>query len=206
MGIADVVKRIKKEISVLTGNKSRDRTYLSKKEYSGEEEAARQFEKAKQRLFDVNGWSDISGPESAGFQLFDQSGKALSKQRPSVGNYIKIDLPGPFPMMWVKVTDVKDQDNVAEFTVRPAHDPTEQKDKELEHFFEKQARSLFKVEKKGNMIIGYEIGKNEAINQEQPQAGDRTIANFLLSEGGWAGYQKLQWKLLTDYLVGVETY
>ena len=48
-----------------------------------------------------------------------------------------------------------------------------------------------------------EIGVNEAINNQDAEAGSKGLINTIVSEGGWAGFQKYQWKNLTDYLVGL---
>jgi hypothetical protein len=50
-------------------------------------------------------------------------------------------------------------------------------------------------------LFAFEIGKNEGINNQGEDAGDRKLINTLIAEGGWAGFQELQWKKLTDYLV-----
>jgi hypothetical protein len=65
----------------------------------------------------------------------------------------------------------------------------------------KEATSTFRVQRRGKSIYAYEIGKNEGINNEEEDAGNRKLINTLFAEGGWAGVQKLQWKKLTDYLV-----
>lgn len=50
-------------------------------------------------------------------------------------------------------------------------------------------------------IIAYEIGRTQGIYNKGREAGEREIVNILIAEGGWAGFQKLQWKKLTDYLI-----
>ena len=65
----------------------------------------------------------------------------------------------------------------------------------------KEATSKFKVERLLGSIHAYEIGVNEAINNKGEEAGNRKSINTLVAEGGWAGFQKLQWEKLTNYLV-----
>ncbi len=75
---------------------------------------------------------------------------------------------------------------------------------EIKHFFIKEASSTFRVERHGTLIKALEIGKNEGINNQGPEAGDRTVINTLIAEGGWALFQEMQWDKLTRYLVHLE--
>jgi hypothetical protein len=109
------------------------------------------------------------------------------------------------PDNWVVVTDVKEGENFAEFTVQPSYDPTKQRSEGVtDHFFQKDARSTFRVERKGNILIAEEIGLNEAINNEGEEAGSRKVVNTVIASGGWAGFQRYQWEVLTNYIVGEE--
>lgn len=76
-------------------------------------------------------------------------------------------------------------------------------DNDTDHFFTSAATSTFKVERKKETIYAYEIGKNEFINNKE-ESGGRGLINTLIAEGGWAGFQKLQWKKLTNYLVHLD--
>lgn len=203
--IKKIVEEVKEEGKVIAGEKSKDKLYSSEKDFGNEELAKKALEFAKKRLFDVNTWTDISGFATATFALYNLRGEAITAKKPVIGDYLKILLPGPFPENWVRVTDIKEGSDFAEFTVHPSIDPTKEvQDKAIEHFFHKEASSTFKVERKGSKIFGYEIGKNEGINNEGKEAGDRPVLNTLISEGGWAFFQELQWKSLTDYLVNIE--
>jgi hypothetical protein len=207
MSLADEAARslraLKEEAKVLKGEKGKNKTYSSSKEFKDELSAKMEFQKSKEKLFDVNGWSHIPGIANAGFELYSGEGKPLSRLRVQKGDFIKIDLAGPVPLYWVRVTDLQEEENKAEFTVQPTYDPTEADDKTVtDHFFHDQARSIFRVERIGRQITGMEIGLNEAINNQDAQAGEKGLINTLVSEGGWALFQEHQWKNLTDYLVG----
>ncbi|HYG38321.1 MAG TPA: hypothetical protein VD908_06875 [Cytophagales bacterium] len=209
MGLIDKIKagfnEIRKEGEVVSGDRGKDTFYSSEKQYSDEISAKREFIKAKDRLFDVNAWSKIPAIINSSFSLYDANGFPIAKKHAESGDFIKIVLPGPLPENWVKIIDLKEGENNAEFTVQPSPDPTMSKDKSVvEHFFHGESISIFKVERKGLEIIASETGKNEKINNEGKEAGDRKVINTLVSEGGWAGFQKYQWKNLTDYLVGIE--
>jgi len=52
------------------------------------------------------------------------------------------------------------------------------------------------------MILAFELGKDEAINNKGKKAGKRKLLNTIIAESGWLGLQRLQWEDLTNYLVG----
>lgn len=199
------IRKIKEEAKVIQGEKSKDKRYASSRDFGDEKKATSAFSGCVERLYDVNAWSDIPGVANANFELYDSDGKPLKKTKVETGDFIKIDLPGPLPFFWVKVNEVSEGEGFAQFTVQPSFDPTEDDDKrETDHFFQDQARSIFRVERHGQEITAMEIGINEAINNQDEEAGEKGLINTLVSEGGWAGFQKHQWKNLTDYLVGKE--
>lgn len=202
MALKDILKKISEEKKVIQGEAVKDKLYSSQQDFHDREKALREFERSKEKLFDVNRWSRLPGITS-GFQLYTPQGEPKPKGRPQPGDFLMIDLPGPAPENWVVVTDVKEEKEMAEFTVSPSRDPRDKGEeaKEVEHFFSDGSTSTFKVELKGTTLYGYEIGKNEGINNKGKKAGDREIINTLIAEGGWAFFQKIQWEKLTAYLV-----
>lgn len=196
--------------SVLRGDAGLTKVYTSEKGYPDDAAAQKAFHEAKRRMYDVNRWGKIPGPENATFVLYDQQGVAYATNelaregfRLSAGCFIKTLLPGGLPENWVQITDVQEADDTASFTVRPCHDPTDrQSDVVTDHFFKSGATSTFKLERKGKVLAASEIGLNESINNQDPEAGNRKILNTLISEAGWAFVQKLQWTNVTDYIVG----
>lgn len=202
MALKDILKKISEEKKVIQGEAVKDKLYSSQQDFHEREKALREFERSKEKLFDVNRWSRLPGITS-GFQLYTPQGEPKPKGRPQPGDFLMIDLPGPAPENWVVVTDVKEEKEMAEFTVSPSRDPRDkgEETKEVEHFFSDGSTSTFKVELKGTTLYGYEIGKNEGINNKGKKAGDREIINTLIAEGGWAFFQKIQWEKLTAYLV-----
>lgn len=199
----EVSDEIQKEAEVLKGEESKDKQYKSHKDYGDEAAARHEFAKARERLFQVNDWSNIPGVGNAGFTLYDRSGAKADNRTVEVGDFLKIDLPGPVPFFWVEAIEMKDDTDFAEFTVKPAPDPTKREDREVvDHFFHEGARSTFRVERQGSSLYGMEIGVNEAINNQGEKAGDKKVVNTVVSETGWAFFQKNQWENLTDYLVG----
>lgn len=202
MGITDWLNKLKKEKKVLEGEAVKNKTYSSTNVYPTDEIAVKEFRRAKEKLFNVNRWSQLPGLSST-FQLYNSLGEKIHALKPEIGNYIKIVLPAPALENWVNVIDIKEHENSAEFTVSPSSNPTDKKEgqKEIKHFFIDEATSTFKVELQNKKLNAYEIGKNEGINNEGAEAGKRKLINTLVAEGGWAGFQKFQWKKLTDYLV-----
>lgn len=187
---------------MVKGEATKDKIYSSQNNFPNRETAVREFERSKAKLFNVNSWSKLSRFTSE-FELYKQNGQRSMEEKPEVGDFIRILLPGPSPENWVKVTDINISNEAAEFTVSPSEDPRE-KDGDIEHFFIKEATSTFKVELRGNSIHAFEIGKNEGINNKGYEAGDREVMNTLLAEGGWVAFQEIQWKKLTEYLVHKE--
>ena len=193
---------IKKEKKIIQGEATKDVTYSSEQAFADELVASKEFHRSVEKLFDVERWTDLPGI-TATFELYDQHGMRKAGGPPAIGDFIKILLPGPFPENWVVVTQVKKEENSAEFTVSPSRDPNAEGEerKEIKHFFSDEATSTFKVERIGNVIRAYEIGKNEGINNQGEEAGDRKVINTLIAEGGWMFFQKVQWQKLTDHLV-----
>jgi len=210
MGIKEkaskAVEGIRKEADVVKGRESKDKVYSTTRKFDDVDAAIFEFGRSRERLLNVNGWSKIPGIANATFELFSADGERLDKYQVENGDFIKIDLPGPLPHYWVEVIDIADGKDKSQFTVKPSHNPTEGKDRNVtDHFFRSQARSTFLVERNGGEITAMEIGENEAINNQDAEAGDKSVINTLVSEGGWAGFQRYQWKNLTDYLVGIRS-
>ena len=190
---------------MLTGEDVKHKTYSSQQTFSDEPAAQEAFALSKAKLFNVDGWSDLS-LFTADFVLYDSIGNPAPNRAPRVGDHINIKLPGPTPENWVQVIDVVIENRSAEFTVRPSKNPqsAEEKGEEIEHFFQSRARSTFRVMVDGCTLTACEIGQNEAINNQDAESGDRTVVNTLIAEAGFLFYQHIQWKALTDYLVHLE--
>ncbi|WP_299758272.1 hypothetical protein [uncultured Pontibacter sp.] len=205
MSIKDIFNKVKKEVKVMQGEDTKDKVYQNENTYPTEQEAIAAFEQAKQKLFNVNEWSKLSGINST-FAIYDNQGRRTTALKPEIGYYLKIILPASTIENWVKITDVREEEKLAEFIVHPSEQPKElgYGDAEVEHFFIKEASSTFRVTREGNTLTGYEIGRNEGINNQGEEAGGRAILNTFVAEGGWAVFQEMQWDKLTRYLVHLE--
>jgi hypothetical protein len=205
MGIKKIVDKVKEEVKVLKGEESKDKVYQNEQDYPDAASARTAFEESRKKLFNVNIWSNLEGINST-FELHDERGRKTTAEMPKVGDYVKVTLPGAEVENWVQVNDIRTTDNMAEFTVQPSSKPNPPADEEevTEHFFTSDATSTFRVEVQGTKLIASEIGKNEYINNQGDESGNRAMLNTLIAEGGWAGFQGLQWDKLTSYLVHQE--
>ncbi len=205
-GIHQLIERsemgIREERKFIVGDATKDITFTTSRTFATDEEAKEMFNISVERLFAVDRWTDLPGISSR-FELHDEDGEKKEAARPKVGDHIKIILPGVPLDNWVAVTEVKERDGSAEFTVSPCNDPkaTGEERKQIKHFFTAGATSTFRVELEGGTITAWEIGRNEGINNKGEEAGGRKVVNTLIAEGGWAGFQRLQWEKLTNYLV-----
>ncbi|MHC2991665.1 hypothetical protein OB13_08735, partial [Pontibacter sp. HJ8] len=200
MGIKKIVDKIKKEVKAVQGDEAKDKLYRNDQDYPDAGSARQAFEESRKKLFNVNLWSNLEGINST-FELHDEHGRQITAEIPQEGHYMKITLPATKVENWVRIASIRTTDDLAEFTVNPSQQPHPPVEKEAvtEHFFTKDASSTFRVELQGNRLIGSEIGKNEVINNQGEESGNRALLNTLVAEGGWAGFQALQWDKLTSY-------
>src|SRR5690606_40228095 len=112
------ISEIQKEARVLKGEEAKDKMYASTKSFDDVDSAAFEFARSRERLFNVNNWSNIPGIANSRFELFDSNGNPLDKSKVETGDFIKIDLPGPLPFYWVKVIEVNEDGQRAQFTVQ----------------------------------------------------------------------------------------
>jgi len=202
MALKDIVNKVKKEIDVLQKSDAKDKHFVQENQYPDVASAQEAFKAAKQKLFDVNKWSDLPGISST-FERHNPDGQKAETPAPQVGDFIRIKLPGIPVDNWVQVTDIQTEETAAQFTVKPSPElnPAPDSAQEVKHFFGKEASSTFRVELAGTTLWAEEIGQDEMPNNQEEEAGARAILNTLVAEGGWAGFQKLQWDKLTTYLV-----
>ncbi|RNI21932.1 hypothetical protein [Rufibacter latericius] len=207
MGISNFLDKIKHEWEVLKGENAKDKFFYNENTYPDEVTAQREFVRTKQKLFDVNRWSLLPGINST-FQLYDAHGNKSEASKVQVGDFMQIILPATLIENWVTVVEVVEEEDAAQFVVRPCPKPEVQKaptdGEEVKHFFTEEATSTFRVLREGNKIQGMEIGRDEKPNNQGDQAGGRGVLNTLISEGGWAGFQALQWGKITRYYVHLE--
>lgn len=176
-------------------------------ELNSPEEAKNFYQKAKQRLLQVNDWHYIAGALTAGFQLTDREGKEVARSVQEEDHF-KIDIPGPGPVTgdgydWVQVEAIEEKDEEQEqsitLRVRPATNPTNER-KDVAHFFSDEATSFFTVKLEHNTITAGVYGRNEKPNTNTETLVDKA-RNAAIATGAITGFAKLQWKSLVNGLV-----
>jgi hypothetical protein len=174
------------------------------------DEAKSFYEKAKQRLLDVNDWHKIAGAATADFQLTDKNGQDVNRLVQK-DDHFKIDIPGPGPVTgdgfdWVQVEAIeeKNSDEEQSFTikVRPATNPNNERE-DVAHFFSEEATSCFTVKRKYTTITAGVYGRNEKPNTNTETTIDKA-RNTAIATGAISGFAKLQWKSLVKGLVKKE--
>lgn len=169
-----------------------------------------QFKILKERFFNINHWEDYCGKGFAKFKLCDSGGNFVERY-PIIGDYIRINIPGPGNFEaegfdWVEIIDM-DQNIDNEFLesyiiiCRPSKIPYDKKTPHIAHFYSQEGTSSFIIYRGEKFIKMGIYGRNEYPNLN---AGffDK-IRNLFTSFGGMIGISKIQWKRLTDGLVDV---
>jgi len=176
---------------------------------SKEADARYIFERATNRLFDVNEWTDHCGALTAGFQLTDDAGKSLMG-RAAVGDYIRVDIPGPSTSEgrgydWVRIEKIEQPAVIAPgaislMQVRPCANPQVKDATATAHFLQEYATSTFIIEWGDKKVSATVYGRNEVPNTEHPGVADK-VRNAVVGTLGVIGLSKIQWKALVQGLL-----
>ncbi|UTA67643.1 hypothetical protein [Emticicia sp. 21SJ11W-3] len=182
---------------------------VSEESFSTEKQAKAQFQISKQRLLAVNHWHEVIGSDNLQFKLIDARAEPVDRL-PMVGDYIKIEIPGPTNTSgegydWVIIENIVEDERVHEefisITIRPSANPQKKAGKEeTAHFFDDAATNTFIVKRKEMKLKAEVHGRNEKPNIEGVGLIDK-IRNTFVAFGGILGASKLQWKSLTDGLL-----
>ena len=177
---------------------------------NGLTEAHELFLACRERLLNINDWGKIAGALSAEFKLTDAAGNLVS-EKPKVGYYIKIDIPGPGTKAgqgydWVRIESIEEDikaDAPGEsilIRVRPAENPKNAQ-QDVAHFFNSQASSSFTVHREGNTVTAGVHGRNEVPNTQTESLLDKT-RNSAVAVAAIIGFNAPQWKSLVKGLLG----
>ena len=168
-----------------------------------------QYKTLKDRLLSVNYWNYYANGVGADFKLHDQDGN-LKKRLPEIGDFIRIDIPGPGNFEargfdWVEITDMQekqaDNDEVLDYLLmecRPSIIPGKT-EAHIAHFYTADASSTFIISRRKDFIQVGIYGRNETPNMDA-QIVDKA-RNVAIALGGMVGLSKIQWKILADALV-----
>ncbi|GAB0157597.1 hypothetical protein CHRYSEOSP005_28760 [Chryseobacterium sp. Alg-005] len=179
----------------------------SEKHFENSSIASEKFDILKERFFSINRWKSFTGAPLADFKLFNSNGNAI-EQMPEIGNFIRIDIPGPGETEsrgydWVEIVYISHQHTEQSesyiLTCRPSKIPGITTNPHIAHFYSNAATSTFMIQKEGRKIKAGIYGRNE-----KPNLNARfidKIRNILIAWGGMTGFSKIQWKSLTEGLL-----
>ncbi len=178
----------------------------SHSEFESMEEAASFYQLARERLLNVNNWHQLAGKATAQFQLRDGNGNAVGRKARK-GDYFQIDIPAPGSVTgdgcdWVKIEDIREDENFLVITVRPCSNPQNNKE-DTAHFFSSDSSSSFLVKREGRKVTAGVHGRNEKPNADADKLVDK-IRNTVVAIGAITGFSKLQWKSLVNGIVKKE--
>lgn len=165
------------------------------------------FQTVKERLLDINCWTQLAGGGMSDFFLTDAWGKPVQRKATG-GDHIKIDIPGPGTKAgdgydWVTIEEIKletlDDGEVLSMRARPSANPLSDAE-ETAHFLTSEATSTFQVKRLGNKIYAEEHGRNEVPNTGMDHTLDN-IRNTFVGWGAKIGFSYPQWKALVKGLL-----
>lgn len=178
--------------------------------FNDQDEAAKFYKVAKERLLNVSQWHSVAGLISGRFYLVNKYGEDLHRFVEK-GDYFKIDIPGPGNSEgdgydWVQVEEFNemstDQVQSIGFRVRPTRNP-ESENNNTAHFYSSDATSTFIVTRKGKEVMAEIIDLNLKPNDEGSTVTDK-IRNVAVGVGAIGLFSKVQWKGLADGIVKQE--
>jgi len=171
------------------------------------EEIEAKYNVLKQRLFSVNNWRRYCPESTTDFKLHDASG-IIVERLPQIGDYIRIDIPGPggsegrsFDWVQIIMIDADFSDRVM-IQCRPSTDPAKKNSHKIAHFYSHASTSTFIVSKQGNILKAGIYGRNEYPNLKS--GFFNSLRNVFIAMGGMLGFSKIQWKCLVKGLVKFE--
>jgi hypothetical protein len=179
---------------------------IAKREKESLQSAVKLFQKAKERLLNINQWKEYSGILSASFILTDKHGNEINTI-PEKGNLIKIKLPVPGTQEgdgydWVRIDKIDDACNPdaeeEHFAIRarPVKNP-DSENVESAHFYTKDASSTFIVSRKNKTVVAEEIARNSIPNTDTDKILD-AARNAVVAVAAFSGMAWPQWKQLME--------
>jgi hypothetical protein len=144
-----------------------------------EDDARSVFERAADRLMDVNQWTDHCGVLSASFQLADETGEPLQGHA-TKDDFVRIDIPNMRDgdgRDWVRIEKIEQPivdatDGIVLVQLRPSPAPPVTAGAPVAHFLEGSATRTLVVERKGKVVTATAFGRNEVPNKSHPGITD----------------------------------
>jgi hypothetical protein len=204
------MSELKRNISLPSQEEGSEKNIETTEELNTVEEAKELFKEARKRLLNINQWDKVCGKLSAVFKLTNEQGEEIQSD-PEVGNYFKIDIPGPGTASgkgydWVRVEAVEEnRDEQEDFEsllirVRPADNPSTN-DSNVAHFFSDKATSNFVLSREKKIVTAAVYGRNEVPNTTTDKPLDKT-RNAVVGTTAIAGFSNPQWKSLVNGVLG----
>jgi hypothetical protein len=170
-----------------------------------EKEAKERYAITLGRLTAINDWDSISGNIiSSSFLLCDEKGQKLNGI-PRIGDYIRIDVPGPGTgngdgFDWVKIENILERSFIHKslymIQVRPACCPLNDIE-EVAHFFSPEATSNFLVARVGLKVMSGIFGRNESPNTSVQHLSD-IVRNQVTAGFAFLRFSDMQWRALIN--------
>lgn len=164
------------------------------------EQAMTDYAELHRRLMAVNHWHEFSDKIKAEFSLIDATTLETTEEF-TLGNYIKIDIPGPgspsgHGFDWTKIIAIeKHQENDEQpfmaFTIQPCPAPDSDTDT-IAHFYNDATTNTFIIRRIGNCLFAEVHGRNETDNVENLPFLD-LVRNKAVAIGGKFGLGNLNW-------------
>ena len=159
-----------------------------------------QFEQLQERLQSVNLWDTYSNKVKTKFVLFDPI-KNQPTQELKIGNFIKIDIPGPgnpsgSGFDWTEIIDIQigkesEDHPFFAFTIKPCPAP-DSNDETVAHFYNEESSNTFVVRKMGTCIYVEIHGRNQIENTSDAPLLD-ILRNKAVALGSKYGIGNLNW-------------
>jgi hypothetical protein len=174
-------------------------------------DAQKLFVIGRNRLVDVNNWSELCGAASATFRLTDAQGNEVNRTAEK-DDLIKIDIPAPGNATghgydWVYIEAIEDKSDTEGPTetiamrVRPTSNPKD-KGENIAHFFSEDATSSFIVTRNELEVTAAVYGRNEKPNTDANSLANK-IRNAVVATSAIFGIANIQWNNLVKGLIAV---
>lgn len=192
-------------------NEGKSLDYFKSIHFTSQKQASVLFERAKDRLFDVNHWNELTNTSYAVFTIVDTSGFMLDRIV-QTDDFIRIDIPGPgLPSAdgydWVQVEQIdkkqEGKNRQISLTLRPCPNPTRE-NSDIAHFFTRIASSSLLLQQKSTHIFVHYSGRNEVINSDNESVLD-TFKNISVDLAAKMEASFPQWKALIKGLASLHS-
>ncbi len=179
---------------------------FAKRRFSDKAEAEKFFDVVKLKLLNLEEWNAKSS--AASYELFDESGEVRADKTLETGRFIRISIPTTGKGDWVKIIGIYEAASEFVITVQPSYNPTETPvDKTVtSHFYSREARNNFCLQRNETAVVCYVIGFDEKQNTTDTKNLLETVRNAAAANFGYfSGIQKGMWKDFCQNFLEIES-